>query len=71
MTIRLSLVRALPNKHWGELHFPQREPLDWHLDLAYLLYLWEVGEDTILETTFYELFDKSIKFPHLPHYMLE
>ena len=71
MTTRISLVRALPNKLWGELHFPSRKPRDWHLDLAFLLYMWEMGEDTILETTFYEIFDKGIKFPHLPLYMLE
>ena len=71
MTLKLSLVRALPNKHWGESHFPQKVPLDWHLDLAFLQYLWERGEETMLETAFYELFDKGIKFPHLPRFMLE
>jgi hypothetical protein len=33
--------------------------------------LWEAGEDTVLETVFYEIFDKSIKFPHLPKWMQE
>ncbi len=69
MTIRISIVRALPNRHWGELHFPSSEPLDWRLDLAFLLHLWEIGEDTILETAFYEPFNKSVKFPHLPLFM--
>jgi len=71
MTIRLSLVRALPKRHWGELHFPHRVPLDWNLDLAFLQYLWELGEQTVLETAFYEVFDKSMKFPHLPLFMQE
>jgi hypothetical protein len=59
MTIRISLVRALPNRHWVELNILQVVPLDWHLDLAFLKYLWELGEVTILETAFYEPFEKS------------
>ena len=45
MTTRLSIVQAL---------LPNKELVDWHLDLAFLMYLWELGEDTILETAFYE-----------------
>ena len=62
MSIRISIVKAMPYVHWGESHFAMGEPVDWRLDLAYLLYLWEGGEDTILETAFYELFDQGMKF---------
>ena len=71
MTIKLSLVKALPNRHWGEQSFPSQTPEDWNLDLAYLLYLWECDEDTILETSFFQPFDETVKFPHLPRFMLE
>jgi hypothetical protein len=69
MTTRISLVKALPTLHWGELQFLKSEPVDWHLDLAFLLYLWEIGEETILETAFYEPFNKSVRAPHLPLFM--
>lgn len=71
MTIKLSLIRAFPNRHWGELNFPSRAPVDWRLDLAYLQYLWELDEDTVLETTFFQRFDETIRFPNLPRYMLD
>lgn len=53
MTTRLSIVQAL---------LPNRELVDWHLDLAFLMYLWELGEDTVLETGFYELFKSEGRF---------
>jgi len=59
VTVRISLVKALPNLHWA------KEPLDWHLDLAFLKYLWEHGEDTILETAFYEPFKPEGPFDKL------
>jgi hypothetical protein len=71
MTARLSIVRAFPNSNWGDLHFPNNEPVDWHLDVVYLRYMWEYGEDTILETAFYELFAESITFPDLPKWLQE
>ena len=61
MTVRISIVKAMPSLHLEKHYFPIGEPVDWRLDLAYLLYLWEWGEDTILETAFYELFDKNMK----------
>ena len=60
MTIKISITKALPKTHRGVLHFPNTELEGWHLDLAYLLYLWELGQDTILETAFYEPFEKRI-----------
>ncbi len=61
MTTRISLVKALPTLHWGELQFLKSEPVDWNLDLAFLRLLWEWGEDTILETAAYEPFTKPKK----------
>ena len=63
MTTRLSIVRKLPKRHWGEWHFPDQEPVDWHLDLAFLRRMWDLGQDTILETAFYEPFDKPNNKP--------
>ena len=60
MTIKISIAKALPTTHWREFHFPDTEPEGWRLDLTYLLYLWEIGQDTILETAFYEPFEKRI-----------
>jgi len=59
MTARLSIVRALPNSHWDN------EPLNWHLDIAFLLYLWELGKDTIPETAFYKPFKPESSFDKL------
>jgi hypothetical protein len=53
MTTRLSIVRAL---------LPNKDLADWHLDLAFLMYLWELGEDTVLETGFYEPFKSESPF---------
>ena len=61
MTIKLSIVQALPKRHANEFHFPSEEVVDWHLDLVYLRRLWEWGQDTILETAFIEIFEQ------LPH----
>jgi hypothetical protein len=49
MTTRLSIVRAL---------LPNKDLADWHLDLAFLMYLWELGE----ETGFYEPFKSESPF---------
>jgi hypothetical protein len=58
MTTRISLVKALPTLHWGELQFLKSEPVDWLLDLTFLRILWETGEDTVLETACYEPLEK-------------
>jgi hypothetical protein len=69
MTKRFSIVHDLPKSRWGASHMPNKVPVGWKGTLKTIRMMWEAGEDTILETAFYELFDKSIKFPHLPRFM--
>jgi len=57
MTTRISIVRELPMSHREETHFPE-EPTNWHMQVAFLRRLWELGEDTVIETAFYEPFQK-------------
>ena len=58
MTTRISIVRELRKSHWEESHFPNEEPAGWRTQVAFLRRLWELGEETILETAFYEPFEK-------------
>jgi hypothetical protein len=58
MTTRISIVRELPMSHWEESHFSNEEPANWHTEVAFLRRLWQLGEDTIMETAFYEPFQK-------------
>lgn len=58
MTTRISIVRELPMSHWEEAHFPNEEPTSWQTQVAFLRRLWELGEDTVIETGFYEPFQK-------------
>ncbi len=60
MTTRISIVRELPIRGGEELQFPNEAPARWHTDLAFLRRLWELGEDTIVETAFYEPFQKPV-----------
>jgi len=71
MTTRFSIVRELKKSRWGSSHMPNKIPDGWNSTLKTLRFLWERGDDTVLETAFYEPFDKSIKFPHLPRFMQE
>jgi len=71
MTTRLSIVRELPKRGWGDLQFPDEKPANWYFEVAFMRRMWELGQDTILETAFYETFNKSIEFPHLPRWMQE
>jgi len=50
---------------------PNKIPVGWKDTVKTMRFLWEAGNDTILETVFDELFDKSIKFSHLPRWMQE
>jgi len=59
MTTRISIIRELPMRRWEESHFPE-EPANWHTQVAFLRRLWELGEDTIIETAFYEPFQKPV-----------
>jgi hypothetical protein len=45
---------------------PNKIPVGWENILKTMRFFWDAGEDTVLETVFYELFDKNAKFPHLP-----
>ena len=58
MTTRISIVRELPMSHWEESHSSNEEPANWHTEVAFLRRLWQLGEDTIMETAFYEPFQK-------------
>ena len=58
MTTRISIVRELPMSRWEEAHFPNEEPTSWQTQVAFLRRLWELGEDTVVETGFYEPFQK-------------
>jgi hypothetical protein len=61
MTTRLSIFRELPKIGWGDLEFPDQKPVNWYLHVAFLRRMWELGQDTILETAFYEPFEKPIR----------
>jgi hypothetical protein len=60
MTTRLSIVHKLPNSGWGELYFPNKELEGWEAYVRFLRRMWELGEDTVLETAFCESFKKPI-----------
>jgi hypothetical protein len=58
MTFRISIVHDLPKSRWGASHMPNKQPIGWKENLKFLRLMWEEGEDTILETAFYEPFEK-------------
>ena len=58
MTTRLSIVHELPNHRWGMSPHPNEAVPCWFLNVAFLRRMWELGQDTILETAFYEPFEK-------------
>jgi hypothetical protein len=60
MTTRLSIVSELPRRGWGDLQFPDEKPVNWYFHVAFLRRMWELGQDTILETPFYEPFEKPV-----------
>ena len=59
MTTRLSIVHELPNNHLGVPLDPHQDVPGWYFDVVFLRRMWELGQDTILETAFYEPFAKS------------
>jgi hypothetical protein len=60
MTTRFSLINGMKKGRWGESYL--EEPLqDWPIILDYLRRLWRIGEDTVLETEFYEPFEKPVR----------
>lgn len=61
MTTRVSIVHELPKRGWGDLQLPDEKPVNWYLNVAFLRRMWELGQDTILETAFYEPFVKPNK----------
>ena len=71
MTTWFSVVHDLKKSRWGTSRMPNKIPVGWNDTLKVMRFHWEHEEDTVLETVFYELFDKSIKFPHLPRFMEE
>jgi hypothetical protein len=56
MTTRFSLIYDLKQSPWAESYL-EKPPADWNIILDYLRRLWLIGEDTILETEFYEPFE--------------
>lgn len=52
MTTGFSLIYS---RNHGEESYLEEPPSDWPIILDYLRRLWSIGEDTILETEFYEL----------------
>jgi len=59
MATRFSIVHQLKKSRWGESHLPNKKPKDWKVNLEGLRRLWEIEEETILETAFYEPFQKG------------
>jgi hypothetical protein len=59
VTTRLSIVHELASNHSGVSLDPNGGIPGWYLDVAFLRRMWELGQDTILETAFYEPFEKS------------
>jgi hypothetical protein len=58
VTTRLSIVHELAGNHPGVSLDPNGGIPGWYLDVAFLRRMWELGQDTILETAFYEPFKK-------------
>ena len=53
MATRFSIANELKTR-WAPSHLPNRRIERWPALLGYLRDLWLVGEETILETAFYE-----------------
>ena len=62
VTSRFSLIYDLKRSRWAETHL-EEPPADWQIILDYLRLLWQLGEDTILETEFYEPCQKGMPGP--------
>ena len=60
MTTRLCIVRELPNNRWAMPRYPDGDYPGWSRDVAFLRTMWQLGQDTILETAFYEPFQKPV-----------
>jgi hypothetical protein len=60
MTTRLSIVSEFPKRGWGDLQFPVEKPVNWYFNVVFLRRMWELGQDTILETAFYEPLKKPV-----------
>ena len=58
MTVRISIVHELPKSRWGAGHMPNKQPVSWKSDLKFLRQMWDHGEETELETAFFEYFEK-------------
>jgi hypothetical protein len=72
VTTRLSIVHELPS-YYSEMPLDPNEDIpSWYFDVVFLRRMWELGQDTILETAFYEPFEKpggkfkSIEIGYLP-----
>jgi hypothetical protein len=61
MTTRLSLTHKLPDNRWRVPRDPDGDFPGWSRDVAFLRRMWELGQDTILETAFYEPFVKPVR----------
>lgn len=70
MAAHFSIVREFPKSRWGASHFPNKIPAGWKDLVRTLGALWEHGDQTSLESVWFEYFDQR-KFPQLPKWMQE
>jgi len=68
MTIRFSIVDEQPPSRLGKSRMHTQIPATWKDDVVTMRMLWEAGQDTLLETAFFEYFPGK-KPPRWPDWL--